>query len=145
MPHDRDTHAARPANNRSAVSNGRSWFVPATMPDGSRLDTRTAAGRRFVDIASAIADDLGGMDMLSEGQRQLIRRAAALSIQCELLEARFAARGAENGELQDFNAATNTLRRVLDTIGLHRQARDVTPSALEWIDQQAAKRKKAEA
>ena len=64
---------------RSRVTNGRSLFFsgPAT----------TAEARRFADILGQIISDLGGVDApLSEGQRQLARRAASLSVACEKLE-----------------------------------------------------------
>jgi hypothetical protein len=64
---------------RSRVSNGRHLFItgPAT----------SAASRRFADILAEVVSDLGGPDQLSEGQRQLARRGAALSLACERLEA----------------------------------------------------------
>jgi hypothetical protein len=55
-------------------------------------DGRSATARRFKDLVEDISADLGGKELLSEGQRQLIRRAAMLSAECERLEA-LAARG----------------------------------------------------
>jgi hypothetical protein len=57
-----------PPRQRSAVSNGARLFV---TPPGD-----TAWARRFRDVLAEIVSDLGGPDMLSEGQRQLARRAA---------------------------------------------------------------------
>jgi hypothetical protein len=39
------------------------------------VDGRSVTARRFKDLYEDIAADLGGLDQLSEGQRQLIRRA----------------------------------------------------------------------
>jgi hypothetical protein len=51
------------------------------------LDGRTQTARRFRDLVEEISNDLGGPSVLSEGQRQLIRRAASLSIMAEAIEA----------------------------------------------------------
>jgi hypothetical protein len=70
----------RRKHNRSKVTNGRALFLNGSI--------KTAASRRFADILSAIVSDLGGADApLSEGQKQLARRAASLSVACEKLEA----------------------------------------------------------
>ena len=61
---------------RSAVTNGKRLHVVAPG------DTKWA--RRFRDVLSEILSDLG--EGLSEGQRQLARRAATLAIMCEQLE-----------------------------------------------------------
>jgi hypothetical protein len=37
-------------------------------------------------VFNEITNDLGGPELLSEGQRQLIRRCATLSVECEKLE-----------------------------------------------------------
>lgn len=65
------------------------------MTNGKRLHVvapgDTAWARRFRDVLSEIVSDLGGHDGLSEGQRQLARRAATISIMCEKLEGEAAA------------------------------------------------------
>jgi hypothetical protein len=64
---------------RSAVAN---W---------TRLHVRkvgdTAWARRFKNVLAEIISDLGGRDGLSEGQRQLARRATTISLECEKSEA----------------------------------------------------------
>jgi hypothetical protein len=47
------------------------------------LDGRSRAAQRTRQIVAAIENDLGGGDRLSEAQRQLVQRAAFLSVQCE--------------------------------------------------------------
>src|SRR3954453_17336871 len=87
MPGNRMETAAlesRKSHGRSRVTNGSELFVEPT-------DRRTAISRRFRDILAAIISDLGGSDRLSEGQRQLARRVALMSMQCETMEARFVA------------------------------------------------------
>ncbi len=75
----RKRQAARESHNRSKVTNGKALFLNGSV--------KSAAARRFADILSNVVSDLGGFDQLSEGQRQLARRAAALSVACEKLEA----------------------------------------------------------
>jgi hypothetical protein len=62
------------------VSNGRRLHVIPTGND--------AWSRRFRDVLGEIIGDLGGPDNLTEGQRQLARRAATLSLECERMEVR---------------------------------------------------------
>lgn len=54
------------------------------------MDSRSVTYRRFKDLYQDIASDLVGLDHLSEGQKQLIRRASMLS--AERMEA-MSARG----------------------------------------------------
>jgi hypothetical protein len=99
------------------------------------IDRRSVWYRRFRDLNGLFAIDLGGdPTTLSEGQRALVRRAAALCTELELMETRFARNGgAKVVELEVFQRATNSLRRVLECLGIHRGriARDVTPPDLE--------------
>ena len=64
---------------RSRVTNG-SKLLPLS-------DGRSVTARRFRDIYEDVAADLGGLDQLSEGQKQLCRRAAMLSAESERMEA----------------------------------------------------------
>lgn len=66
---------------RSALTNGNRLFVLEGNADG-----RSASYRRFKDVLEQILADLGGADMISEGQHQLCRRAATLSIMAETME-----------------------------------------------------------
>jgi hypothetical protein len=104
----------------SRVGSGRSlWF------DSGTTDHRTQSARRFREIAFTVASDLGGMDSLSEVQRQLVRRHAALSLQAEKLEAALVKD--EEIDVGKFTALTNTLQRVSAALGLARQVLDITP------------------
>jgi hypothetical protein len=84
---------------------------------------RTQAARRFRDLVEFVTADLGGAALLSEGQRQLIRRASALAIMCETIEADLARD--LPFDLNNYLATTNTFRRVIETLGLKRIARPV--------------------
>ena len=101
------------------------------VTNGSKLlplaDGRSVTARRFKDLTEFISIDLGGADRLSEGEKQLVRRAAALSAECERQEALWA-RGEAEFDIAAYSTLTNAVRRVFETIGLQRRARDVTPS-----------------
>ena len=75
--------------------------------------------------------DLGGADVISEGERQLARRAASLSVYSETIEARMAQ--GEEIDSDDWVRVTNVLTRVLTAIGLQRRQRDATPSLHDYI------------
>src|SRR5271169_4146394 len=66
---------------RSSVSNGAHLFSI------KGLDQRTGTARRYRDLIDFVTADLGGNDNISELERQLIRRHAALAVAAEALEA----------------------------------------------------------
>jgi|SRR6516225_2933472 len=113
---------------RSRVTNGRTLFVEA--------DGRGPWGRRFRDILAEITNDLGGADLLSEGQRQLARRCATISIACEKLEGDAAA-GATI-DLETYGKLTDRLGRTFQRLGLKREPRDIGPSLADLIAQDEA-------
>jgi hypothetical protein len=124
---------AKRSPQRSRVGNGAK-LLPAT-------DGRSMTARRFKDLVYDIAGDLGGKDNLSTGEMQLIRRAAMLSAECERQEA-LAVREDVEFDCDGYVVKTNALRRVLETIGIKRAPRDVTPSLsgyTEYIDRLKAK------
>jgi hypothetical protein len=130
-PPDRKRPHLTLATVRSALSNGSSLL--------HNVDHRCAWVRRFRDLLRAHEADLGGESALSEGQRSIIRRAAMLELQLELLESKFAENdgAATARELECYQRASNSLRRLLESLGLHkgRKSLDVTPSPLEYARQ----------
>jgi len=78
-----------------------------------------------------IFSDLGGADQLSEGQRQLARRATTISLECERLEAK--AVTGEEIDLETYGQLTDRLGRAFGRLGLKRVANDVTPSLAEYL------------
>ena len=105
------------ASQRSAVTNGKRLHV---VRPGD-----TAWARRFRDILAEIISDIGGRDGLSEGQRQLARRAATIAIACEKMEGEAAA--GRDIDLDTYGQMTDRLGRCFHRLGLRRQARDVSP------------------
>ena len=102
---------------RSRVTNGKTLFVEA--------DQRGPWARRWRDVLGEITNDLGGADLLSEGQKQLARRCATISIACERMEGE-AALGNEI-DLDAYGTLTDRLGRALQRLGLKRHPRDITP------------------
>jgi hypothetical protein len=116
---------------RSAITNGRHL-----LPE---IDARSSWMRRLRDLIAEHTSDLGGDDLVSEAERRLIRRAAMLNIQCEMLDAKFASEGgqASQADLEVYQRVTNTLRRCLESLGLSRRSRDVTPTLQEYLQAKA--------
>ena len=110
---------------RSAVTNGKRLHV---VKPGD-----TAWARRFRDILSEITNDLGGADLLSEGQRQLVRRCATIAIACERMEGEAAA--GRDIDLETFGQLTDRLGRCFNRLGLKRQARDISVDPLDYARQ----------
>jgi hypothetical protein len=99
---------------RSAVTNGSRLHVERPG------DTKWA--RRFRDVHNQIiADLLTNNEVLSEGQRQLARRAATIAIVCEKMEGEAAAD--HDIDLDKYGALTDRLGRTFHRLGLKRQQR----------------------
>ena len=117
----RNAPDALPKRQRSAVTNGKRAFV-----DGNG---NAAWTRRWRDLVSAHAQDAGGADVLSEAQSSLIRRVATIEIELEQLEGKLS-----KGEAVDLDAYTRAaghLRRILESLGIERKSRDITPTLAE--------------
>jgi hypothetical protein len=85
-------------------------------------------------VIAAHLSDLGGVDNTSAAERSLIRRAAVLTTELERLEVKFASAGEASAEELDIYAriAAN-LRRLLESVGLQRRPRNITPSVSEYL------------
>src|SRR5262245_27698100 len=105
---------------RSAMTNG-STVLPG-------VDGRSTWVRRLRDLIGLNVADLGGEGAGSAAELSIVRRAATLTVELERLEAKFATAGqAEAGELALYTTTSNTLKRLLEAVGLRRRPRDVTP------------------
>ena len=107
---------------RSRVTNGSTLFP-------GDVDGRSAEAKRFRDVLSEILSDLCGSDSLSEGQRQLSRRAALLSVRGEAMEA--AAVMGEAFDLAAYGSLTDQLGRCFNRLGLKRVARQINNPILD--------------
>ena len=115
------SHLAKPSKTtRSRIANG------STLHAGD-VDGRSVEARRFRDLLSEIASDLGGSDTLSEAQRQLSRRAAMLSVQGEKMEADAIAGGSI--DLDAYGALADRLSRLFARLGVKRVAQPILTMA----------------
>lgn len=112
---------------RSAVTNGSRDFV-----DG---DGRSPWARRWRDLVALHSSDLGGADALSEAQASLVRRVATIEIELEAQEGKLSK--GEQIDLDAYTRAAGHLRRILETLGLKRVPRDVTPDLHRYIAERA--------
>ena len=133
MATDSPPFVIRPPATRSRVTNGRQ-LLP--MVDG-----RSAWARRMRDLMELHLDDLGGAENTSEAERSIVRRVAVIETELEYQEAQFAElrqAGKDPSErmLDLYSRLASSLRRLLESIGIERRARDITPSVADWIEQQ---------
>jgi hypothetical protein len=110
---------------RSRVTSGRSQFING--------NPNSAWARRFHDLVVGHVQDAGGRSCLSEAQLALCKRAATLECELERLEALLSQ--GEQVDLDSYGRAASHLRRILESIGLERKARDVSPSLENYVQQ----------
>ena len=123
---------------RSRISNGS-----AVLPG---VDGRSTWVRRLRDLIALHLSDLGGDDAVSEAERSIVRRIATLTVELERMEGGFALAGeALPGQIDLYQRTANSLRRLLEAIGLERRQRDVTTPTLEEIADEIAAEEEAAA
>lgn len=112
---------------RSRITNGS-----ALLPG---VDGRSAWIRRAKDLISLHLADIPDA---STAERSLIRRACVMTVELERIEQRFAlAAEASADDLDLYQKTSNSLRRLLESIGLERRAKNVTPSLHEYLREAA--------
>jgi hypothetical protein len=110
-------------NGRSRITNGN-----ALLPG---VDGRSVWARRCRDVINLHISDLGGDDNVSEAEKSIIRRCAALTVELEHLEFLFATAGEATADQLDlYQRTANSLRRLLEAVGIERRPRDVGPKTL---------------
>ena len=89
--------------------------------------------RRLKDLLDEAISDLGGADNTSAAERHIIRRACVLIVELERLELKFAQAGEVSvDDLDCYGRIAANMRRLFESVGLQRRARDVTPDPLEY-------------
>jgi hypothetical protein len=111
----RPTPKPRPKRQRSRVTNGKRTFVEG--------DGRSPWARRWRDLIELHVADLGGVAALSEAQRSLVKRAATIEIELEQIEGRLSE--GKPADLSVYATASAHLRRLFETLGIERRARDM--------------------
>jgi hypothetical protein len=117
--------ATRPLTLRSKVTNGTKVY--AIGGDG-----RGAWTRRWRDLVELHVSDCGGAAAISEAMISLCRRVAAIEVQLEQMEACMS-EGDLKVDLDLYNRLAGNLRRMLESIGLQRVSRDVTPDLRSYL------------
>ena len=101
----------------------RSPHVSSKIANGTallpHLDKRSAIAIRFAELYRGILADLGGETRVSEGVRQLARRAALLSAESERLEV-LCAKGDAAFDLELYGTICDRLGRLFTRLGLNR-------------------------
>jgi hypothetical protein len=152
-PLDRLAAARRSSTDRPATARPKDP-QRSRVTNGSELvhgvDGRSVWVRRAKDIIHEVLSDLGGLDNTSAAERSIVRRAATLTIALERLEAKFATAGeASAADLDAYQRGANSLRRLLEAIGLQRRQRGLTlddgavevfsPMKARWAETEANK------
>jgi hypothetical protein len=101
----------------------------------ANIDHRSAPMRRLKDLVQAHVADLGGSELVSEAELCLVRRAAMITLQLEMLDSKFAAANGSASEcdLNLYGRLTGGLRRVLATLGLKRRSRVVEETLTQYL------------
>jgi hypothetical protein len=106
------------AHARSRVTNGTSLLA--------NVDGRTFWVRRYRDLVALLLSDQGGEESVSESRKILCKSAACLAIELERRTAVIAETGeATDCQLETVGRTSNTLRRLLQTLGLERRMKPV--------------------
>ena len=130
---------ARPKKNpgRSRITNG------ALLPG---RDGRGPWTRRCRDLINEFVNEqLAGVDNCSPAERAIVRRVSVLITELEILESKFAANNeASSEQLLLYGRTANTLRRLLQSLGLSQRQRDAWSfGGLIRADQDAERRRLA--
>lgn len=95
------------------------------------LDKRTTAAKRARDLIRSVHVDLGGLDRLATGEKQVVQRAVLLGVMAEDIESRWLM-----GEAVDpvtLATLANAQRRLFESLGMARRPREVTPSVADYV------------
>ena len=98
------------------------------------LDGRGSWPRKLAETVRELVAELGGPELVTAQELMIVRRAAVLGIELARMEESFAKAGrATSDELQLYATVASQLRRLLESIGLARRARDITPSLRDYM------------
>jgi hypothetical protein len=116
---------------RSALTNG------STVVLGD-VDARSAWMRRLRDLIQLHLSDLGGRDNVTQAELVLVRRAAMMTLQLEMMERNWAVRSegeATTKQIEVYQRLVGALRRTLETLGLERRSKNITPDLQTYLRQ----------
>ena len=140
----------RPGDDPSVVPRkGRSKITNAAQRGRvliAGVDGRSPWVRRCRDLISEFVNvHLAGADNCSPAERAIVRRVSVLIVELERLEAKFATNNeASSEQLLLYGRTANTLRRLLQSLGLNQRQRDAWSfGGLIRADQDAERRRLA--
>ena len=123
-------HLARPFDDlaldldRHMVAPAAIGIQPGRQHLGKHADCRAAAMHPAHEAGMKIADRIGRDEIAAE--RSILRRAATLTVQLELMETKFARAGdASPDELDLYSRTASNMRRLLEAVGIRRRPREV--------------------
>jgi hypothetical protein len=108
---------------RSAVTNGTRAYVAG--------DGNSPWARRQRDLVALHAEDAGGAETISAAKLSLCHRAASIETELEMLEGQMSL--GKPVDLDLYGRLAGHLRRILETLGVERKARDVTPDLKTYL------------
>lgn len=111
--------------------------VKIDLPTVATLDLRTRAGKIYVSTREALIADLGGRDLLSRAELELVERVAGLATRLNAADAEMLSGEQQSLGPAEYATLANALNRILTTLGLKRRQKDVTPSLRAYIDAKA--------
>lgn len=112
----------RPARGRSAVTNGVRLLVEG--------DNGSKWARRLRDLFNGYLDHLGGRDAAGVARIAIVRRIATIELSLEAMEAT-ASTTPDKLDLDQYQRAANTHRRLVESLGLDPRFKTVEASAIE--------------
>jgi hypothetical protein len=113
-----------PSKTPSRVSNGSS-MLPG-------IDGRSAAARRYRDLAMSFAGELGGEAAMTEPEKALVRLAAALTVQGETMQAAII-RGDTVDDEQVVRTANALTRALTQLRRKSRSPKTAAPSLQDYL------------
>jgi hypothetical protein len=126
--------APRPITRRDTRTGKRIRVRAGQLLPG--IDGRSWWTRRARELIASYISDLGGAANVSAAERGIIRRIAVLQIELERLEFRFAMLpddvAADPNDIDLYQRTAGGFRRLLETVGIKRQPRDITPDPLDY-------------
>ncbi|WOJ89857.1 hypothetical protein RZS28_00640 [Methylocapsa polymorpha] len=112
------------------------------MTNGTRAyvlgDGNSPWARRQRDLVALHAEDAGGAETLSAAKLSLCHRAAALETELEMLEGQLSL--GKPVDLDLYGRLAGHLRRILETLGTERRAKDVTLDLKSYLAAKAKDR-----
>ena len=95
---------------------------------------------RLRDLIDLHVSDLGGDASISAAERAIVQRAATLICELERMERAFALAGEAAPDALDlYQRTAGNMRRLLESVGLDRRTKDITPDLPTYLASVARK------